>query len=154
MPVTVWELKTAPSCSEQFLCYTSEIHTQAHRTIGNVASGKKRVEPLRQVMGYHNKCDQMERLACHSRCQRDWHSANETFAISEFVPFPDMHFCFSSSTSTCLCTLASPIRATVTPIWSPWTSGRSMTSSQRRKGAWKSCLTKGRTTLSFSSSSG
>uniref|UniRef100_A0A3B3VMP0 TEA domain-containing protein n=2 Tax=Poecilia TaxID=8080 RepID=A0A3B3VMP0_9TELE len=39
------------------------------------------------------------------------------------------------STSTCLCTSDSPTPATVMPTWSPWTSGRSTTSTPRRKGA-------------------
>ncbi|XP_054363209.1 transcriptional enhancer factor TEF-3 isoform X8 [Mirounga angustirostris] len=44
------------------------------------------------------------------------------------------------TTSTCLCTSASPAQATVTPTSKPWTSARSMTNSQRKRGDSRSSL--------------
>lgn len=51
--------------------------------------------------------------------------------------------CFSCScsiTNTCLCTSGSQIPATVIPTLRQWISDRSMTSSLRKKEAWRSCL--------------
>ena len=147
----------------RIICFTTwRMHTPTHHIIMNGVSGRKRVGPQKQVMGFNNKYDSMEQRTRCDRCPALPHStlgingnlANVTLVIFWLRSTPEMHFCLFSSTSICLYTSASPTRATAMPIWSRWTSGRSMTSSQRRREAWRICLTKGHTTLSFLSSSG
>lgn len=59
-----------------------------------------------------------------------------------------------STTSTCLCTSTRAAQVTVTPCWSVWTSGRSTTSSLRRRAASRSYSARAHRTHSTWSSSG
>lgn len=74
-----------------------------------------------------------------------------------FSPYILIWFSFFSplsTTSTCLCTSARVVQAIATHCWSVWTLGRSMTSSQRRRAASRSCLERAHITHSTWSSSG